>query len=150
MRQSADVDNLVGAAVGLFVIIIISIIKIIIIILQMTHVSRILDYTQLPPEQQITFRQSRLNKKVDIEKQALKDDKPKRTEEEKLLKDGLGLADGWPTGGKIEFRNVRLKYKSSGPLVFKNLSFCVAPGQKVHSIVIIIVITIIVHINNTR
>ncbi|KAL3283218.1 hypothetical protein HHI36_006367 [Cryptolaemus montrouzieri] len=37
----------------------------------------------------------------------------------------------WPEHGKIEFRNVSLKYSPSAPYVLKNLSFTVLPMEKI-------------------
>lgn len=40
-------------------------------------------------------------------------------------------ADDWPQHGSIEFKNVSLKYSDNSESVLKNLSFIVAPKEKV-------------------
>lgn len=37
----------------------------------------------------------------------------------------------WPQKGHIEFRNVKLRYRESLPLVLKDVSFDIKPGEKV-------------------
>jgi ABC-type multidrug transport system fused ATPase/permease subunit len=37
----------------------------------------------------------------------------------------------WPTGGEIAFKNVEMVYRPGLPLVLKDVSFNVAPGEKV-------------------
>uniref|UniRef100_A0A7S1XRZ0 Uncharacterized protein n=1 Tax=Phaeomonas parva TaxID=124430 RepID=A0A7S1XRZ0_9STRA len=41
------------------------------------------------------------------------------------------VASGWPWTGAIEFRNVSFRYSPEGPLVLRNVSFSVAPGERV-------------------
>jgi len=40
----------------------------------------------------------------------------------------------WPTGGAITFDRVQLAYREGLPLVLKNLSFEVKPGEKVRRV----------------
>ncbi len=42
-----------------------------------------------------------------------------------------GVPDNWPSTGIIEFRNVKLKYKTSVDYVLKDLSFTIPGGYKV-------------------
>lgn len=37
----------------------------------------------------------------------------------------------WPQQGKVEFKNVTLKYRPNTPAVLKHLTFVVEPGSKV-------------------
>lgn len=44
------------------------------------------------------------------------------------------LEKGWPVHGKIEFRNVSLKYDKDLEKVVTNASFIINPGEKVRSL----------------
>lgn len=52
------------------------------------------------------------------------DNEPEREENSKLPKD-------WPSSGKLEFRDVSMRYLESDPPVLKNLNFVVHPAEKV-------------------
>ena len=43
----------------------------------------------------------------------------------------INLEDSWPTNGKVEFKNVTLKYRPTTEPVLRNLSFLVKAGMKV-------------------
>ncbi|KAA0201410.1 hypothetical protein HAZT_HAZT009513, partial [Hyalella azteca] len=77
VRQSAEVEN------------------------QMTSVERVLEFSELQPEQ------------------------PLVTDEDDNLK------SDWPSSGEIEFRNVSLRYDEHLPLVLRNVSFNIASGEKI-------------------
>ncbi|XP_033208086.1 probable multidrug resistance-associated protein lethal(2)03659 [Belonocnema kinseyi] len=68
---------------------------------QMTSVERVLEYTKVPQEPPL---ESEPDKKPPLE---------------------------WPTSGRVEFKNVGLRYSVGGELVLKNLSFVVEPNEKV-------------------
>ncbi|KAK9869788.1 hypothetical protein WA026_003520 [Henosepilachna vigintioctopunctata] len=52
------------------------------------------------------------------------DIEPQRDSDSSLPKD-------WPSFGRLEFKNVNLKYKDTDPLILKNISFSVASGEKI-------------------
>lgn len=39
--------------------------------------------------------------------------------------------ENWPSKGKIEFRDIKLRYREDLPLVLKGISYVVLPGQKI-------------------
>lgn len=41
------------------------------------------------------------------------------------------LASGWPWTGCVEFRNVSFRYAEDGPLILRNVSFTVKPGERI-------------------
>ncbi|KAK9869791.1 hypothetical protein WA026_003523 [Henosepilachna vigintioctopunctata] len=43
----------------------------------------------------------------------------------------ISLPENWPKEGKLQFKNVSLKYNETGPYVLKNISFTVEPGEKI-------------------
>ncbi|XP_074034745.1 ATP-binding cassette sub-family C member 4 isoform X2 [Leptinotarsa decemlineata] len=45
--------------------------------------------------------------------------------------EGTSLSKSWPDEGRIEFKNLSLKYAKDDPEVLKNLNFVVEPGRKV-------------------
>jgi ABC-type multidrug transport system fused ATPase/permease subunit len=40
-------------------------------------------------------------------------------------------ADNWPTDGKVNFEKATLRYRPKTPIVLKNLTFDIEPGQKI-------------------
>lgn len=48
----------------------------------------------------------------------------KSKEEDKFLED-------WPNEGRIEFKNVKMRYRDNAPLVLKDLSFVIHPKEKI-------------------
>ena len=45
--------------------------------------------------------------------------------------EGQPAISGWPSNGKVEFKNVQLKYRPTTELVLRGLNFDVEPGTKV-------------------
>ncbi|CAG9815467.1 unnamed protein product [Phaedon cochleariae] len=71
------------------------------VIYQLTSVERVIEYTTLEPEE--TFEIS-----------------------EKTI-----VSHSWPNEGRIEIKNLYLKYSENDPPVLKNLNFTIQPGQKI-------------------
>lgn len=45
--------------------------------------------------------------------------------------DGIDVASDWPNTGRVEIRNLKLRYSPTLPLVLDNIDLIVAPGQRV-------------------
>jgi len=45
--------------------------------------------------------------------------------------DSLISSEGWPSQGRVQFQNVRLRYRPDTEIVLDDLSFTVNPGEKI-------------------
>ncbi|XP_043666583.1 multidrug resistance-associated protein 5-like isoform X3 [Vespula pensylvanica] len=86
-----------------------------------TQISGVFQYTvRLMSETEVRFiSMERINYYL---KNLEKEDTPK----ESLIK----LDENWPSSGKIQFKNVQMKYRKELPLVLINISFTVKTGEK--------------------
>ncbi|KAL2734392.1 ATP-binding cassette sub-family C member 5-like isoform X1 [Vespula squamosa] len=86
-----------------------------------TQISGVFQYTvRLMSETEVRFiSMERINYYL---KNLEKEDTPK----ELLIK----LDENWPSSGKIQFKNVQMKYRKELPLVLINISFTVKTGEK--------------------
>lgn len=83
---------------------------------QLMSVERVLEYTLLPPEPNLRDKGIQKPKK-----------KQKQASKEKLLE----VPPDWPSYGRIEFKNVLLRYSEDTPLVLKGMSLKIESGEKV-------------------
>lgn len=83
---------------------------------QLMSVERVLEYTLLPPESNLRDKSIQKTKKT--QKQAIKN---------KLFE----VPSDWPNHGRIEFKNVFMRYSKDTPLVLKGLSLKIESGEKV-------------------
>lgn len=81
---------------------------------QMMAVERVIDYIQLPPEPNIRDRGLFLKQK-NKQEPTLPANAPKN----------------WPSEGRIEFKNVYMRYAAEIPLVLKGLNIVISAGEKV-------------------
>ncbi|XP_046820513.1 ATP-binding cassette sub-family C member 5-like isoform X7 [Vespa crabro] len=87
-----------------------------------TQISGVFQYTvRLMSETEVRFiSMERINYYI---KNLEKEDTPK----ESLIK----VDENWPSSGKIQFKNVQMKYRNELPLVLINISFTVKTGEKI-------------------
>ncbi|XP_047348437.1 ATP-binding cassette sub-family C member 5-like isoform X6 [Vespa velutina] len=87
-----------------------------------TQISGVFQYTvRLMSETEVRFiSMERINYYI---KNLEKEDTPK----ESLIK----VDENWPSSGKIQFKNVQMKYRKELPLVLINISFTVKTGEKI-------------------
>lgn len=86
-----------------------------------TQISGVFQYTvRLMSETEVRF--------ISVERinYYLKNLEKEETPKESLIK----IDDNWPTSGKIQFKNVKMKYRKELPLILLNISFTVKPGEK--------------------
>ncbi|KAJ8687081.1 hypothetical protein QAD02_022875 [Eretmocerus hayati] len=93
MRQSAEVTN------------------------QLMSVERVLEYTQIPPENNLRDRGSPAKKRR----------KSKQEQRQELIEP----PKEWPSYGRIEFKAVHMRYSEDTPPVLKGLTMSIRPSEKV-------------------
>lgn len=87
-----------------------------------TQISGVFQYTvRLMSETEVRF--------VSVERinYYLKNLEKEGTPKESLIK----INDNWPNNGKIQFKNVQMRYRKELPLILVNISFTVKPGEKI-------------------
>lgn len=89
---------------------------------ELMSVERVLEYSQLAPE-------PNLRDKGIIAKQKKKKTKKGQQNEVRLI----DPPTDWPSKGRIEFKNVYLRYSDEDPPVLKNLTLIIRPSEKVTS-----------------
>ena len=57
--------------------------------------------------------------------------RPEKREQDKGKNQSVEQSEHWPNNGMIALSNVNFKYSSDGPLVLKDLTTDIKPGEKV-------------------
>lgn len=91
----------------------------------MTSVERVLEYSMLPVESTDRDVQDKLKDQASIE--------PGETNSLTAVKVDTDVLNsfGWPREGRIEFKNVSLRYDAFGSPVLRNLQLTIESGEKI-------------------
>ncbi|XP_058809479.1 ATP-binding cassette sub-family C member 4-like isoform X2 [Phymastichus coffea] len=90
---------------------------------QMTSVERVLEYSKLTREE---YRPKSVKKGNDKELTEITEVSSLTIAEREVE-----IPQVWPNEGKIEYRNVSLRYDKQGPMVLKNLNFSIRSQEKI-------------------
>lgn len=94
---------------------------------QMVAVERLQEYAQMPQER----AHYRVNDPVSSGANSLASSASSSNLVSNPLQQPPAGGKAWPHAGKISFFNVSLKYRPHLPLVLQNVSFTIAPGEKI-------------------